>query len=281
MRKIPVVLQHGRGFVYDVDDYSELRSTHRITGSLIGVPVSKSRNVNLSALPAVLSQYELNLGLEKNLIVLLNKATSLLLSPKSEDETSFRNLTKKQTSEQRAPYIEKRLLEFEKILPQIIEGKRKKLMKNGAKEKDIRVDPITVISEERQKLETGAFTPLVQIPMEHPIPTEFSIVHLTAEDRIKYKVFKDIWEKQKMYVSGGDTFGCDFLLYPGDPLYYHASHVVHVLKDSKLRLDFKYLTRCCRLSVVVNKICIVAYENSLGTICYQTMEWEGNAISIM
>ncbi|XP_055529886.1 tRNA-splicing endonuclease subunit Sen34 [Wyeomyia smithii] len=282
MHKIPVFLQQDRGFIYNVDDYLELRYTHRIVGCLIGVPVSKSRNVNISALPAVLSRYEMKLAIEKQIITVHNRTAELMQSPKEKNKSSYHNLIEKQASEQRAPYVEKRLSEFKKLLPQIIEGKRKKFLKAGSKDSDIHIDPATLIFEEKQKIETAAITRLIQIPMKHPILKEPSstTLLLSAGEQVKYKVFKDIWEKQKMYITGGDTFGCDFLLYPGDPLYYHASHMVHVLKNSNLKTNLKYLIRCCRLSVVVNKVCVFAYENCQGTICYQTMEWEGNTFCI-
>lgn len=37
---------------------------------------------------------------------------------------------------------------------------------------------------------------------------------LTADQQLKYKVFKDLWER-KYYVTSGEKFGGDFLAYPG------------------------------------------------------------------
>ena len=36
----------------------------------------------------------------------------------------------------------------------------------------------------------------------------------TEEENLRYKVFKDLWEKN-FYVSNGEKFGGDFLIYPG------------------------------------------------------------------
>lgn len=279
--KIPVYFQHNRGFIYDVEDYLKLRYNHRIAGNLIGIPASKPRNSHVFGLPAVLSSYELKLALEKGLVALVDRRASLESVPNEDMKQQYEELIRRQVAEQKEPVVEKRLREFRNYLPKIIEGKRKKLLKSGAKEEDIKIDAEQLIADERRKVEAMEVDRLIQIPMEHPLDTERSLIdfNLPSEhDWLKYRVFRDIWEKQNVYISGGDAFGCDFLLYPGDPLYYHASHVIHVLAEADHRLDVKYMIRCCRLSVVVNKICVFAYakRGETGEIGYQTVEWEGN-----
>lgn len=37
---------------------------------------------------------------------------------------------------------------------------------------------------------------------------------LTSSQRHKYKVYKDLWER-KYYITSGEKFGGDFLVYPG------------------------------------------------------------------
>lgn len=279
--KIPVLFQHNRGFVYDVDDYLTLRFTHRLPGNLIGVPATKPRNGHAFALPAVFSIYEVRLAIEKGLIILVDREFSLRRPPDDFTQVEYARLVDRQTSQQIEPIVEKRLKEFKSYLPKIIEGKRRKLLKSGVKEEDISIDPEQLIAEEKRKVEAVKFDRLIQIPMENPLITENRKISSQLPgpaEQVKYKVFRDLWENKSVYISGGDSFGCDFLLYPGDPLYYHASHVVHVLLDPELRLDVKYLVRCCRLSVVVNKICTFAFVNQQG-VCYQTMEWEGNVNS--
>ncbi|KAL9704676.1 hypothetical protein quinque_008194 [Culex quinquefasciatus] len=278
--KIPVYFQHNRGFIYDVEDYLTLRFTHRIAGNLIGVPASKPRNSHVFGLPAALSAYELRLALEKGLVALVDRTSGLERDPDDGLRQQYEELVRRQGAEQKAPVVEKRIREFRSYLPKIVEGKRKKMLKSGVKEEDINIDPEQLIAEERRKLELMEFDRLIQIPMEHPLNIERAIIDfdLSGEhERLKYRVFRDIWEKQNVFISGGDAFGCDFLLYPGDPLYYHASHMIHVIADADHRLDVKYMIRCCRLSVVVNKICVFAYaQRDTGDICYQTVEWEGN-----
>jgi len=66
-----------------------------------------------------------------------------------------------------------------------------------------------------------------------------------------------------------------FLIYPGDPLAFHASHVVHVLKEPEIH-PLNLIAKC-RLTVNVNKICILAYvDTAKDEIRYQTIHWEGS-----
>uniref|UniRef100_A0A182IQJ8 tRNA-splicing endonuclease subunit Sen34 n=1 Tax=Anopheles atroparvus TaxID=41427 RepID=A0A182IQJ8_ANOAO len=267
MAEIVVNFQHDRGLVYDADDYFRLRTEFRIVGNLIGVPVSHPRNINQQGLPVVLSSYELKLLFEKNAIRLSNRDAIFLQAPCTEQAQLYKSMIEKQKEEMRQPVIEKRIEAFRKHLPKIIEGKRKKLLKSGIKNEDINISPEQLVAEEMEKAKTAKFDVLVQIPTKYPFDC----------DQIKYRVFESLWN-QGGFITVGDSFGCDFLLYPGDPMYFHASHMVHVLKKSSQKLDVKYLIRICRLSVVVNKLCVIAYiDETINDVHFETLEWEGTS----
>lgn len=89
-------------------------------------------------------------------------------------------------------------------------------------------------------------------------------------------MFRDLWQRGK-YVTAGDTFGGTFLVYPGDPAVYHASHIVHCVPDG--RIPAEQLVAGGRLAVLVNKLCVFAYEtigdDGCRRVAYQTIEWEG------
>lgn len=153
--KIPVTLQHNRGFIYDVEgnavaavliilnytifneqftDYLKLRFTHRIIGNLIGTPVSKPRNASSFGLPAVLTSFEVKLGIDEGIIELRDSGASLSRCPSEKEKRDFEALSKRQVYEQKEPVIEKRMSEFKRCLPKIVAGKRKKLLQSGVKE---------------------------------------------------------------------------------------------------------------------------------------------------
>lgn len=110
------------------------------------------------------------------------------------------------------------------------------------------------------------------ISTQHLFPVTCEIREVLLVDGKKYRVFRDLWLKG-FFISGGDSFGCDFLAYPGDPMFYHASQIVHVI-DRNQQLDAKYLISCVRLSVTVNKKCVFAYVDDDDTVTYQTLHWD-------
>lgn len=107
---------------------------------------------------------------------------------------------------------------------------------------------------------------------------------LPRDKSLKYQVFLDLWERG-MFVTSGEAFGADFIAYPGDPMMFHASHIVIVMNGTEIsKTD---LITKGRLAVTVNKICIFAYSvndesmhESQESDCrpkirYQTLHWEG------
>lgn len=95
-------------------------------------------------------------------------------------------------------------------------------------------------------------------------------------DTLKYKVYCDLWAEGS-WITSGETFGGDFLVYPNEPLYFHASHIIHVLTEdeAKAMTSRTFITRT-RLSVNVNKLCTFVYENKeTKELCYQTIQWLG------
>ncbi|XP_058170771.1 uncharacterized protein LOC131285934 [Anopheles ziemanni] len=275
MAKIIVNFQHDRGLVYDANDYFRLRSEFRIVGNLIGVPVSHPRNINQQGLPAVLSTVELKFLLAKNAIELVDRNAAFMNVPSDEQIQLHESLVQKQKEEIRQPVIEKRMEAFRKHLPKIVEGKRKKLLKSGTKIEDIKISAEQLLAEEMEKIKQEKFDTLVQIPTKYQLNIEPKLI-LNAEDLIKYQVFESLWNDGG-FITSGDAFGCDFLLYPGDPICFHASHMVHVVKNSSQKLDLKYIIRICRLSVVVNKFCVIAYIDACtNEVQFETIEWAGS-----
>lgn len=93
---------------------------------------------------------------------------------------------------------------------------------------------------------------------------------------VNYRVFCDLWEKGH-WITFGATFGGDFLVYPGEPFHFHASHIIHVLTEDEAKSISipTFITRT-RLSVSVKKFCTFVYlDNETNELCYQTVQWQG------
>lgn len=158
----------------------------------------------------------------------------------------------------------------------IINGKVKKLLKSGAPPEAIaEITPENILKEETLKLQQsmGMDSVYTQVPTRHAFTVDSKlVVDIPVKNSSKYKVFRDLWRRGS-YVTSGDSFGCDFLTYPGDPMLFHAAQTVRFIDRSR-SLDFKYLISCARLSVSVKKKCVFAYTNEDDSVTYQTLTWD-------
>jgi tRNA splicing endonuclease len=86
-------------------------------------------------------------------------------------------------------------------------------------------------------------------------------------DSEKYKVFKFYTEKG-MIARDGMKFGCDFLLYPGDPLYCHSRIMVVVGKE----VDKFRLVQLGRIANDCNKDLVFAFCQG-EIVIEKTVRW--------
>lgn len=112
-----------------------------------------------------------------------------------------------------------------------------------------------------------------QIPTQHPFEVSSEALKDISIDNVKkYKIFEDLWMKG-FFITTGNSFGGDFLVYPGDPNFYHASQIIRVV-DKDEELDLKILISSARLSVSVKKKCMFAYVNEDDSVTYQELAWD-------
>ncbi|CAO1374579.1 unnamed protein product [Diamesa serratosioi] len=273
---ITLSMINGIAHCFNADDYMKLRTEYRVVGNLVGIPATHPRNLNWSGLPAIFNDYEVKLLMEKKVVLLLNK-TGLKDAPTEENKQLYQKIRTTQLTEQQEPYIKKRLDIIKRNVNKIVAGKRKKLLKSGVPENEITITEEDVLKEEESRLREGITdNKFTQIPTQHPFSVKkYEINVLELFNTKKYRIYADLWN-QKVFITNGESFGCDFLKYPGDPLYYHASEIIHII-DQQQAFDIKYLISAVRLSVTVNKKCVFAYEDDQQNLKYQTFTWEGNA----
>lgn len=296
--KVPIKLSwiNGKALCFIADDYITIRSEHHIVGKLIGIPVSNATNLSVNGLPAFYNDYEVKLMLEEGLVVLEDK-TGLKLPPSNGMRDLYAIHLKNNILDSHKPYIEDRLKIIKVNMENIIAGKRKKLLKSGIPKEGeivyialkelyinyveilrfvaIEIHPEDIIRDETAKIAQAmsSKSTFVQVPTQHPFKVSSTTVKdFPVENISKYKVFKDLWSKG-FFITNGDSFGCDFLTYPGDPISFHASQIVNVVDQHK-QYDINYLVSCSRLSVSVKKKCVFAYTSNNDTITYQTTQWD-------
>ncbi|XP_055855690.1 tRNA-splicing endonuclease subunit Sen34 isoform X2 [Episyrphus balteatus] len=267
--KIILTYLNGTGFIFN----SKVRKNHRIIGSMVGTSCSRGWSGNSTCLPVELTKYETQLLIEKGIAELVSKTESLLRPPTEEDVEMYKKETESRLQSQEEHLKDGKVKESLHYIDKIIYGKRKKLLKSGVLEKDIKLSKEEVLQEIRDSVQYDRKNALVEIHCEHPRIHEGTLMTLPEDNSLKYRVFKDFWERGK-FVTCGEAFGADFIVYPGDPIVFHASHIVIVL--DKPTINPLQLIAKVRLSVIVNKLCVFAYEGKEGELSYQTVQWEGN-----
>uniref|UniRef100_H3AZT8 tRNA-splicing endonuclease subunit SEN34 n=1 Tax=Latimeria chalumnae TaxID=7897 RepID=H3AZT8_LATCH len=90
---------------------------------------------------------------------------------------------------------------------------------------------------------------------------------------VRYKVFKDLWERG-YYITSGGKFGGDFLVYPGDPMRFH-SHYVAVCYPEVEEISPLDIASLGRLGSNVKKTLLLCSVNESGEVFYTSLQWTG------
>lgn len=77
------------------------------------------------------------------------------------------------------------------------------------------------------------------------------------QSSFKYRVFK-YFTDSKLYVGNGGKFGCDYLIYEGDPLVTHAKYMLVIAQT----LNTAYMVQLGRVSNSSLKSLLIAYEEN-------------------
>ncbi len=96
---------------------------------------------------------------------------------------------------------------------------------------------------------------------------------LDIKPSVKSFVFEDLWKKG-YYITSGQKFGGDFLVYPGDPLKFH-SHYIAVCLEEHQPLTPKFLICHGRLGTNVKKTVLLCSVNDQRVVNYQSLNWNG------
>nr|XP_020859359.1 LOW QUALITY PROTEIN: tRNA-splicing endonuclease subunit Sen34 [Phascolarctos cinereus] len=125
---------------------------------------------------------------------------------------------------------------------------------------------------------------LVQLPTARPRPAWARPLdwHHPSPDwphagnpshELRYQVYKDLWERGYFLTSGG-KFGGDFLVYPGDPLRFHAHFVAQCCAPGD-SLPLPDLVSAGRLGTNVRKTLLLCSPQPDGSVAYTSLQWAG------
>nr|XP_032648906.1 tRNA-splicing endonuclease subunit Sen34 isoform X2 [Chelonoidis abingdonii] len=90
---------------------------------------------------------------------------------------------------------------------------------------------------------------------------------------VRYRVFRELWGRG-YYLSGGSKFGGDFLVYPGDPLRFHA-HYIALCCPPEAPLPLHALVAATRLGTSVKKTLLLCSPGTGGTLAFTSLQWSG------
>ncbi|XP_026465302.1 tRNA-splicing endonuclease subunit Sen34 [Ctenocephalides felis] len=267
----------GVAYVWNSRDWLKLRQEYRIVGNLRGTVASSPRQESILGLPLALLPEEVLLLVNKGIARLIRRK-GLDIAPSESEQHAFQELNEKLYQEQVTLLKQLRENEIKSTVDKIVEGKRKKQLADRddgneqhlSKDDLIQAEISKIVPAQRQHT-------LVEIFSEHPLETDeedIPVEKLQNYSVLKAKIYEDLWHKG-YYITDGEKFGGDFLLYPGDPVLFHASHIVSVVSSLNVQHSMADIVINGRLAVSVKKVAVYASQDIDGTIKYQTLSWKG------
>jgi len=278
----------------------KLREEYRIVGALIGCLAHLPRQDSFLGLPVVLLPEEVTLLLEQKVARLVSYS-SLTCAPSNDIRQKFQEYRKCLYKEQVECFKEERKRQVTSMIDRIVEGKRRKLLELGHKKRKIcsesessvqdesqskneetdanHIDREALLREELDKIKcidenstlVQIFTARAWLNEEDATPFSWQYPATSAEN-LRYNTFKDLWKKGH-YLTGGQKFGADFLVYPGDPVKFHAQFLV-VCIDSSESLSAADLVALGRLGTSVRKtVGLSSLSDDGNSVMYQSLQW--------
>lgn len=234
--------------VFDKSDAIRLRK-HRIVGQLIGCSPKSPNQIVVSGLPCHVSHYGARIALENKFARLARMISPQREISLEENETKFGNLLIRLKEEANREFLEKRASEL----------KKRKLEAPLGKFDESKLK-WTVANQPNSILETTILDEL-----EANSLTE-ACFH-SEKDKHNLIVFRNLYNYAGIYTSSGMKFGCDFLVYLGDPVMYHAQYAVKVAASSDGGVDLKKISYS-EINAL-NRLCHTANKIIVFAIVYQ------------
>ncbi|KAL1464577.1 hypothetical protein WDU94_004209 [Cyamophila willieti] len=267
MIRIHVDYQYN-GFIWNADDWNELRCHHRIVGNLVGTRSSAAKNAKVLALPCQLLPEEVTLLVKLNIC----KLVKMKQEPWSDLKEKYDSYKEEIMKEQDVAFKKGKEKKIYKMIDNIVKNKEASA-KNGEN-----IDRNQILQEELAKLEPlSADHILVQRFLEDPwqeneeLDSRLWTYPVSRRDKLKYSIFKDLWSR-KYFITNGTKFGGDYLVYCGDPSKFHAQFIV-ICKDQKDTFQASELAMYSRIGTNVKKTVVIASCDTAGQVIYQSLSW--------
>lgn len=243
-----------RYLLFDIQTVTWLRRTHNILGALIGsLPQSPQQNVFLG-LPLELQPEEARLLVEKEVAYIVDDLQShkmALQSPPAQLEEHQTNLRKEGLAAAKA--VEKQKTQKTADALRRMSGRQPISDVEAAADGDESLfdNPLSRSSTRNSSnLVPFSMTPTTSYP-PIPSPTRRTSAPLPEVNGPSYALFKHLHSKG-YFMSPGLRFGCQFSVYPGDPLRFH-SHFLATSAEWDEEIDLLDIVGGGRLGTGVKK----------------------------
>ncbi|CAG8527339.1 4069_t:CDS:2 [Paraglomus occultum] len=299
-----------KALVYDADAIHTLRSQYHIVGSLIGTLPQLPMQNRFYGLPLKLMQEEVTLLLSKGVITLIEDR-SAHRCPTDDEIDAYHKEKADDETRQIADYLRTRKARIANHTSGVNKLNEDDNSLGSHKIQGVDQSPTisplsspspSPLSESQQEVTITNDIPKLEPPRGFsPSVTTKTSSYLfpwyddkncshasleearsqliwtwpeSDEDKTRYKVFKDIWEKG-YYITSGSKFGSDYLAYPGDPLQYHSQFAVSVV-DMDAPINPIDIIREGRMSTVVRKTKLFcSWDKDKDEVVYVSIQWAG------
>eukprot|EP00079_Xenopus_tropicalis_P010299 XP_002935038.2 PREDICTED: tRNA-splicing endonuclease subunit Sen34 [Xenopus tropicalis] len=305
---ILIHLLEGKAFVWKADDVQMIREQHGLVGNLVGALVRKPRQNSRLGLPLQLMPEEVRLLVEIGAAVLvrglsgegkIHKEVALEVesaesSPSPNDvndeqpETeAYDKYLNESYKEQRKLALEDKRRTLESLADRIAEGrsrrKRQRSDQEDATESSFQ-GPIKELQNLEETFQFPKEAMMVHLPTAHPSCGDTEEVDMCQasvhwpyagqkEHEVRYKVFKSLWQKG-YFLTSGSKFGGDFLVYPGDPMRFHA-HFIAICFPYKEEIPLSDIVTAGRLGTNVKKTVLLCSADEGGEVTFTSLQWSG------
>nr|GAT43986.1 predicted protein [Mycena chlorophos] len=295
--RIPLRVANKKAYVWDVQDIAALRSQHRICGLFSGtLPHLSQQNVFLGV-PMVLMPEEVVLLVENDAVVLVD-------DPNAHIQPSLEQLQRWGSEDKESAVLQiAQAASTTKEAPPLTEEaarkRKERELKKAAKAKAAAAavaddllapepEPENTPSASQIDAQYTVLIPASASSFEWYDPSACGYTTLDAakaagiwdypsdlHERAKCGVFRGLWE-QGMFLGIGIKFGGDYLVYPGDPLRYHAHFSATVLDSPTAALTPMEIVAHGRLGTVTKKAHLLCgWDDEKKQASYLTIEWAG------
>uniref|UniRef100_A0A8C0H8H3 tRNA-splicing endonuclease subunit Sen34 n=1 Tax=Chelonoidis abingdonii TaxID=106734 RepID=A0A8C0H8H3_CHEAB len=283
---IRIHVLEGAALVWSAEDAREIRERFRLVGTLVGALARKPRQNARLGLPLQLLPEEARLLAELGAAVLVRGTKT---QPPQELEESYQE-------QQRLAGAERGAL-LARLAERIAQGRAHRREQRGEMpgsrtlapaSPSLFLSPLPDTEEDSGLLDSPFVLPrgsmMIQLPTARWRPGRVEQVDWTSPSpdwphagrpahEVRYRVFRELWGRG-YYLSGGSKFGGDFLVYPGDPLRFHA-HYIALCCPPEAPLPLHALVAATRLGTSVKKTLLLCSPGTGGTLAFTSLQWSG------